>query len=167
MLTTRSIPIYEDDPEDWHTFLYKAANGSIKAVDTMNGADLAYMVALTKDPSAPETMHLDDYHALLRERFPAACPLDSLQQFHNLAVKHNWVAKAFQVSESPINDPFAYMGLWGRRAVSESALLNDAMLCCVQSWSAEHFMQCLQEHKLDYDARLVVCGMLYLTLTWP
>lgn len=167
MLRTRSIPIYEDDPEDWHRFLYKAAKGSIKAPDILNYASMAYMVAFTGDQTSPATMDLKDYNNLLRERLPESCPSNSLQHFHDIALDSSWISHAFHVSESPRNKASRYRGLWGRRAVNESVLLNDAMLLCLEEWSADQFIECVSHYDLQYDSRVVTAGMLYLSLTWP
>jgi hypothetical protein len=167
MLPTRSIPIYGDDPHDWHTFVYKAAKGSIKAVDTLHYANMAYMVAFTGDPTAPETMLLADYDALVRERFPQACPFSSIQQFHDVALDRGWAPRAFRVSETPRIDPGQYWALWGRLPAKESDLMNDAMLLCLGSWSPSHFLECVDNYGLDYDSRIVTAAMLYLSVTWP
>lgn len=167
MLRTSSIPIYEDDPEDWQRFLYKAAKGSIKAADILNDANMAYMVAFTGDPSSPSTMDLEDYNKLVRERFLSDCPAESIQHFHDIARNANWTMKPFRASESPRNKASHYLGLWGKRAVNESALLNDAMLLCLEQWSADHFIECVDHYDLAYDSRIVTAGMLYLSLTWP
>ncbi len=167
MLPTQSIPMHDDDPEGWHRFLYKAAIGSIKAVDTLNYANMAYMVAFTGDPTSPDMMHLDDYNALLRKRFPAIPPVSSIQEFHDVAVDANWVTQPFRVSESPQNPASHYRGLWGRPAVDASALMNDAMLNCLEDWSANRMIECTDHYDTDYDSRMVTSGMLYLSLTWP
>jgi hypothetical protein len=167
MLSTQAIPLHEEDPEDWHRFLDKAAKGSIKAVDILTHANQAYMVALTGDPAAPDSLHLDDYHARLRETSPNAPMVVSLQEFHDTAHHANWFPQAFAVCTSPRNPSALYRGLWGHRDVDASALANDAMLLCLEKWSADHLIKCLGEHGLDYDSRLVVAAMLYLSLTWP
>ena len=166
MLRSRSIPIY-NHPEDWHTFLYKASKGSIEAVDTLDYANKAYMVAFTGDPSCPATMHLDDYNAMVREQFPLECPAASIQQLHDIAYEAGWIASRFCVSETPHNKATAYIALWGRQPVDESALMNDAMLHCLDRWSADHFIECVHYHGADYDSRVVTAAMLYLSLTWP
>lgn len=167
MLPTRSIPIYGDYPDDWHTFLYKASKGSIKAVYTLDHASMAYMIAITGDPESPNTMHLDDYNTYLCERFPAHPPVASIQELHDTGADANWFPQAFRVSESPRNPASHYRGLWGRMAVNASALLNDAMLLCLENWSSTHMIECTDQYDIDYDARLVTSGMLYLSLTWP
>ncbi len=167
MLQTRSIPIHDDSgPDDWHTFLYKAAKGSIKAPDTVTCSNMAYMVALTGDPTCPDTMHLDDYNKIVRERFPS-CSITNIQSFHNTAVDCNWIPTAFRASESPVNSPERYVSLWGRRPVAESALMNDAMLYCLANWSADNFIECVDHYDAEYDARMVTAAMLYLSVTWP
>jgi hypothetical protein len=167
MLSTRAIPLHEDDPEDWHRFLDKAAKGSIKAVDIVRYASWAYMVALTGDPTAPDNLDVNEYDAQLRMTFPKAPTVASLQEFHDTAHHANWFPRAFSVSAKPRSRSALYRGLWGRSAVDWSALANDAMLSCLESWSADHFIKCLSEYKPDYDSRLVVAAMLYLSLTWP
>ena len=167
MLPTRSIPIFDDDPDDWHTFLYKASKGSIKAAETLNHANMAYMVAFTGDATSPETMHLEDYNALVRERFPKTSPVSSIQQFHDIALENGWIASAFRVSETPRKDAAKYVALWGRSPVKESELMNDAMLNCLGSWSPDHYIECVDHYGLDYDSRIVTTAMLYLSLTWP
>ena len=167
MLPTRSIPIYEEGTDDWHRFLYKASKGSIKAVDTLNDAKMAYMIAFTGDPSSPETMHLDDYIALLRERFPKICPFSSIQQFHDVAHDHGWIASAFRVSKTPRHNRAKYVALWGQSPLTESDLMNDAMLYCLGSWSLEHYIECVNHYDLDYDSLIVTTAMLYLSVTWP
>lgn len=167
MLQTRAIPIHDDDRrDDWHTFLYKAAKGSIKAPDTLTYSNMAYMVALTGDPTCPDTMHLDDYNEIVRQRFPS-CPIVDIQAFHDTAVEHSWIPKPFPVSESPRNPPDRYVSLWGRRPVAESSLMNDAMLYCLANWSAEDFIKCVDHYGAEYDSRMVTAAMLYLSLTWP
>lgn len=167
MLSTRSIPIYDGEPDDWHIFLCKAAKGSIKAIDTLNYANMAYMVALTGNPTSPETMHLDDYKTLVRERFPETCPLSSIRQFHDIALDCGWIASTFRVSETPCNDPARYRSLWGRSPVKESDLMNDAMLHCLGLWSPEHYIGCVDHYGVEYDSRIVTTAMLYLSVTWP
>jgi hypothetical protein len=168
MLPTRSIPIYgDDDPDDWHTFLYKAAKGSIKALDTLTSANMAYMVAFTGDPSAPDTMHLEDYNVLVHERFPQICPIDSIEEFYHLANGCGWIAEPFQISESPYNAANEYSAIWGRSPVAEFALMNDSMLYCLDCWSPSHFVECVDHQGINYDSRTVTTGMLYLSVTWP
>ena len=167
MLQTRSIPIHDDDhPDDWHTFLYKAAKGSIKAPDTLTYSNMAYMVALTGDPTCPDTMHLDDYNVILRDRFPSNS-IPDIQAFHDLAVDCNWMNSTFRVSDTPRNPPERYVSLWGRNPVAESALMNDAMLYCLANWSADNFIECVDHYGAEYDARMVTAAMLYLSVTWP
>ena len=168
MLQSRSIPIYDDDqPDDWHTFLYKASTGSIKASDTLNYANMAYMVALTGDATSPSTMHLDDYYAIVREKFPATCSISSVQQLCDIATKNEWIRAAFPTSAAPFNPSFEYVGIWGRPPVNETALMNDAMLNCLARWSPDHYIECVQLYGIGYDSLNVVTGMLYLSLTWP
>ena len=160
MLRTRAIPIHDDDrPDDWHTFLYKAAKGSIKAPETVAYSNMAYMVALTGDPTCPDTMHLDDYGVVVRERFPT-CPIPDIQAFRDMAVECNWVKAAFRVTEIPRNPAPHYVSLWGRRPVSESALMNDAMLYCLANWSADNFLECVDHYGAEYDSLLVTVAML-------
>ena len=168
MLPTRSIPIFDDDhPDDWHTFIYKASTGSIKAADTLDYANMAYMVAFTGDPESPNTMHLDEYNALVRQQFPATCPIASIRQFHDTALDHHWIPSAFNVSQTPINVPSEYVAIWGRPPVNKSALINDAMLNCIENWSANHYIDCVDGNSIGYDSRSVLAGMLYLSVTWP
>jgi len=167
MLLTRRIPLFEDDPGDWHDFIYRSSKGSIKAVDVLNYAAMAYMVDLTGDPESPSTLHLDNYKAKVCEVLSPTPVVLSLQDFHDIALHSNWIPEAFRISESPYNTAEKYQGLWGCRAVNWNALVNDAMLLCLKSWSAEHFIVCTDEYALDYDARVAVAGMLYLLLTWP
>lgn len=167
MLLTRSIPIYNHDPDDWHIFLSRASKGSIKAIDTLDYAYMAYMVALTEDSTAPVTMHLDDSNARVRERFPATCPIVSIQEFHDVANHHGWLSLPFRVSERPRHAPAAYVALWGRPPISESALMNDAMLYCLDCWSADHFIECVDQNGIQYDSRAVITAMLYLSVMWP
>src|SRR5262245_34687566 len=93
MLPTGYIPQYreEDHPENWQRFIEKAANGSYKAVDMFQRAHIAYMVALTADPSAPEEMPLDRYDALFSERFPAAPPAGTAQELLEVALHQGYV----------------------------------------------------------------------------
>lgn len=167
MLPSRSVPQHEDDPDDWHRFLQKVSTGSIKAIDMLTYANMAYMVAVTGDLTSPDTLHLDDYNAMIRERFPAKSPIASLQDFHDLALSHGWLSEGFCVSQKPRNPPSAYVALWGRSAVDEDALMNDAMLHCLESWSADHFIECAWERSANYDSRAVATAMLYLSVTWP
>lgn len=167
MLPTRSIPIFDDEPDDWHTFLYKASKGSIKALDTLTYANMAYMVAITGDPTSPDTLRLDDYNAIIRERFPPNCPVASLQDFHDLALDCGWLATAFRVSELPRHDPSAYVAIWGRSPVAESSLINDSMLYCLDCWSPDHFIDCVDHFGTEFDSRVVTTAMLYLSVTWP
>lgn len=159
--------MYDDDPGDWHTFLYKASKGSIKALDTLTYANMAYMVAVTGDPTSPDTMHLDDYNAFIRERFPPVCPIASIQDFHEIALGCGWIATPFRASPRALHEPSAYVALWGRPAVIESALMNDAMLLCLDCWSSKHFIECVDHYGTDYDSRMLTAGMLYLSVTWP
>jgi len=167
MLQTRAIPIYDDDhSDDWHTFLYKAAKGSIKAPETLSYSNMAYMVALTGDPTCPDTMPLDDYNEIVRKCFPS-CSIANIQAFHDTAVACNWISKPFSVSESFQNPPDRYVSLWDRCSVDESALMNDAMLYCFADWSAEDFIECVDHYDAEYDSRRVTAAMLYLSVTWP
>jgi hypothetical protein len=160
--------MYDDDePDDWHTFIYKASAGSIKAVETLNYANMAYMVDFTGDPDSPNTMHLDDYDALVRDRFPNDCPFPTIQQFHDTAVKHDWISKPIAVSETPYNSPAKYVAIWGCAAVNESALINDSMLNCLTNWSPDHYIECVRDFGLGYDSRNAVAGMFYISSTWP
>ena len=168
MLPTRTIPVYGDDhPSDWFTFLYKAAKGSIQAPDIVSDASLAHQVAITNDPTAPTTMPLDEYDRFIHQCFPLRCPAHSIQSFHDLALSHGWMEKPFRVSETPRNDPSNYVGLWGRNPVNHTALMNDAMLHCLECWSADHFLACVDHYQTDYDSRTVTAAMLYLSITWP
>lgn len=167
MLPTRSIPIYDHDPDDWHTFLSKASKGSIKAIDTLDYAYMAYMVALTGNSIAPMTMRLDDDNARIRERFPVTCPIASIQEFHDVANRHGWLSLPFRVSERPRHVPAIYVALWGRPPISASALMNDAMLHCLDGWSADHFIECVDQNGIQYDSRAVITAMLYLSVIWP
>lgn len=168
MLKTRSIPVFGGDrPDDWHIFLYKASRGSIKAIDTLSRSSMAYMVALTGDPLSPATMQVGEYNELLKERFSPRPPVSTVQELQELAVKFDWIAEPFRVSDTPRNSPNVYCGLWGKRAVDCSALINDSMLMCLSAWAASHMIECTDHYDTNYDARMVTCGMLYLSLTWP
>jgi hypothetical protein len=173
MLQTCLIPRYDaygESPEDWSRFLNKACKGSSKAPDDiLDGASLAYMVALTGDETAPETMLLDNYHATFRRAFPLHPPIKSLQEFHDVALGAKWIPHAFTVSPSARNPASHYCGVWGRAPVDWTNLMNDAMLLCLESWSADHCLKCEDESQLGstYDSRIVVATMLYLCLTWP
>lgn len=167
-LTTQTIPSYGGEPPgDWQTFLVKAAKGSIKAVETLQDASLAYMVALTGDPTAPETWNLSDYRALFERRFPQMPRPASLPALYDQALASHWIATPFRCSETPRNPRERYRNLWGRDAVNVTELLNDALLLCLEGWCAERMMACVDHYETDYDARLVVGGMLFLSLTWP
>jgi hypothetical protein len=169
MLITRFIPNNFDDDhlDDWHTFLSKAAKGSIKAVETLDDASMSYMMAFTGDPTSPDTWKLTDYFALLRKRFPTTPPVACAQELHDMAVANDWLARPFRMSESAQNPPEHYCALWGRRPVKASALMHDAILLCLAQWSADHMIECVEHRDTQYDARIVTAGMLYLSLTWP
>ena len=168
MLPNRSIPIFDDDqPDDWHTFIYKASTGSIKAADTLNYANMAYMVAFTGDADSPNCMHLDDYDAMVRERFLKQSPVSSIQHCYELALKNKWIPSPFSLSETPFNPHSHYVGLWGREPVSETELLNDAIINCLENWSPNHYIDCVRDFGVGYDSLNAVTGMLYLSLTWP
>ena len=127
---------------------------------------MAYMVALTGDPTCPDTMYLDDCNAIVRERFPK-CSIPDIQAFYDIAVDCNWVNAAFRVSETPRNLPDCYNSLRGRRPVAESDLMNDAMLYCLANWSADNFIRYVDHYGAEYDSLLVTAAMLYLSVTWP
>jgi hypothetical protein len=174
MLQTSSIPQYDyatygRPPEDWNRFLQKACKGSIKAPDDiLTGAEFAYMVALTGDQTAPETMNEDDYREIFRRAFPTGPRFKCLQEFHDTVLRANWIPNAFTTSMVARQSESHYCGIWGREPVKWTDLVNDAMLLCLESWSADHCLKCEDESmNSPYDSRKVVATMLYLCLTWP
>ncbi|HQR43275.1 MAG TPA: hypothetical protein PLX97_11340, partial [Gemmatales bacterium] len=168
MLTSRTIPQHETDHADWHRFLYKAAAGSIKAVDIVEAANRAFMVALTDDPTSPSTWHLNEYANLFRERFPSTPPCQSTNELVTLACQQGWFPQPFHGEDRLHQHPEHYQKLWIRsRNVNWVHLANDALFSCLQNWSADDCLTCLEETACDYDSRKVVSSMLYLALTWP
>ena len=171
MLKTRSIPSYDYDEglaeESWHIFLYKASTGSVKASDTFNHANMAYMAALTGNWDAPAELPLDDYYVLVREKFPKTCPFGAIQQFHDTALKNDWMPTRFTVREQPANNSAVYAALWGREPVDQSELMNDAMLNCLAHWSADHYIECGNDRSLGFNSCKIVSAMLYASATWP
>lgn len=169
MLSSRAIPQYDDDdPADWLSFLSKAAKGSIKAEDWFHAADLAYMIALTGDPTAPDTLDLEEYAQLFRQSFPPTPPKNTFHELSELVVEQQWFPQKLHGSENRLHPDEDYAGLWKRkRRVSESELAHDALLCCLQHWSADDCLRCLAEYSVDYNSRMIVSGMLYLSFTWP
>lgn len=168
MLPSREIPQYQDDSDDWLRFLDKAAKGSIKAEDCLHSADLAYMVALTGDPESPNKLDLGEYAEQFRLTFPATPPGNSIHELIERAVEHRWFPHLFCGSETRIHPDADYAQLWKRRrCVRTTALLNDALLHCLEHWSADDCLQCLDEYSVDFNSRTIVSGMLYLSFTWP
>ena len=168
MLNTRTIPQYEDEPEDWQRLLYKASRGSDKATRMLSCADMAYMVELTGDPDSPSTLHLDDYRTLFRSSFPDLPPLQTAQEIVDYGVTIHWFQRPLHVTEGFWESLAHYKGVWRRQIELDwAALVNDAVLTCVKSWNADEALGCIDVSGLDYDSRLVVTGMLYLSLTWP
>jgi hypothetical protein len=170
MLSSRAIPQYydEDEPADWPGFLTKAARGSIKAEDWFQEAGLAYMVALTGDPTAPDTLDLEEYARLFRQSFPPSPPETTFEGLMQLAVAAQWFPRPVASSEQPCRRDEDYAALWKRkRSVSEMELAHDALLHCRQQWSADDCLRCLEETSADYNSRTIVSGMLYLSFTWP
>jgi len=168
MLRSRTIPQYEGNPADWHGFLYKASIGSYKAHEILANAEMRFMIDLMDDPKAPEVPCEDKYQESLRGAFPPAPPSSSVHALIDLGCDQNWFPHRFNGTESPRNESVEYRGLWKRsRAVEWSALVNDALLLCLEVWSPDHCLACMDEDLCDYDARVLVAGMLYLAFTWP
>ena len=168
MLKSCKIPIHEDEPEDWQRFLLKAAKGSVKATEMLSGASMAYMVALTGDPAAPSTLDTKEYAELFRRRFPVAAPSDSVDSLIELGCRHGWFPQRFSGRQHALRDAGYYQNLWDKQRVVEwSDLAHDALVLCIEKWSAAHCLECLEEDSTRYNSRNVVSGMLYLALTWP
>jgi hypothetical protein len=167
MLRSNAIPQYNETPATWCRFLEKAAKGSIKAAETLWRAQLAYMVDLTNDPDSPDTLLLDDYDTIFRKSFPPSPPKATVTELVQLGVELEWFPHSFVVSDTPRQERSYYCNLWGRLPVDWEDLVNDALLGCLSPWSADNSSNYMSPHSVDYDAREVVSGMLFLALTWP
>lgn len=166
MLENRFIPQFSDESEDWRRFLDKACKGSIKAIDMLGNADMAYMVDLTGDPSAPGTLELSEYAKLFETSFPRTCPAETTDDLIKIACTVGWFPHAFRIADCEV-DRLKYQSLWGNPPVKWSSLASDAVQVCFEEWSAQHCLICLEERSSDYNSLDVVAGMLYLSLTWP
>ena len=168
MLESRTIPQYGDTPEDWQRFLYKATKGSYKSHEILDHAEMAYMCDLTGDSSAPETMHLERYYQMLRNRFPQEPPFGSTQQLIDYGAEHSWFPNKFAAAPMMRYDESHYLDLWDRsRTVDWTALINDASLYCLAKWSADCCVECGTNEQREANALKVTAAMLYLSLTWP
>lgn len=157
-----------NEPEDWYRFLSKAATGSAKATDILSYADMAYMVSLTGNQTAPETLDLKKYEELFKSKFPDSPPSKSVDSLIGLGSKNNWYPHRFVGKQQYLRDLAYYQDLWGKkRNVDWEILINDAFMLCIDKWSAKHCLDCLEESSLDYNSLNVVSAMLYLSLTWP
>lgn len=167
MLTSAWIPQYDDEHVAWSRFLQKAARGSCKAFDILLQADLAYMAQLVGDPRAPETIHLPDYQKIFCAHFPAVPPVKTIDSMIELACQQKWIPHRSSGATHPHNSPHVYQSLWKRATkVDPMVLLHDSMVECLERWSPQHCLACIDDCSLDYDSRNVVTGLLYLALTW-
>jgi hypothetical protein len=141
MLTVRHIPLNQQPPEDWNRFLYKAAKGSAKATDVLSYANMAYMAALTGDPTSPATLQLTDYQEILRDYFATLKKPDSAHHLAATVDSNNWFAFKLHGHLSPPQESSSYSAIWSKgRSVSQCSL--------------------------DYNSHYVVAAMLLLALTW-
>ena len=170
MLRSAAIPQYDDPwgPENWKRFLEKAGKGSIKAPETLERAHMAYMAALAKVPSAPDTLDLEEYSRLFCSAFPKHPPVQSVTGLFQIAYANQWIAEPLHAFSVPCHPLDYYSGLWKRSVtVDWKELVHDAMHCCLSTWSAPHCQACINDQDLDFNSRDVVVGMVYLSLTWP
>lgn len=168
MLAVKHIPLYEEDPESWDRFLYKAMMGSAKATDTLSNAHMAYMVDLTGVPKASETIELVDYQLAIHEHFGAIEKPESARQLGARIDTQDWFAIKLNGQWTTPLDHQSYAGLWARKTtVSQRSLLSDAVRRCHSSWSADWLVQVIDdEATLQYNSVNVVAAMLLLGLTW-
>ena len=167
MLTTISIPQYEEKDESWTRFLYKAGRGSAKATDILSNADMSYMVTLTNDSESPSTLDLKKYHLLFRNVFPNECPFTT-QEIIDFGVDSGWFPHGFVVTGDYRKENTVYENLWESNVeLNWTVLINDAAQHCVENWSADDALKLCNISNLDFNAKLVVSAMLYLSLTWP
>lgn len=166
MLRTHSIPLGEfGQSTSWQYFLGKAARGSIYAAEILSDAQALFIQRL--GISETDSEHFDAiYRQRLMEQF-TGCAVMSLNELYDLADQNGWLIESFEPSSSPCRPAKEYIGIWGHAAVDASRLLNDSMLFCLDGWSVDHFLQCVEPADLDYDSRTVTAGMLYLSLLWP
>ncbi len=168
MLTSQLIPGHSEKSHDWHVFLYKAAKGSSKAIDILADAGTAYMVALTDDPHAPETLPLTEYRKTFLRTFLHIPQPASVQEIADAANKHDWFPFLLDCWPAHVNTPDLYAKLWKRgETVQERDLVHDAVHYCVSNWSGQEFHEHIGKHSLDYNSLTVVAAMIFLTLTWP
>ena len=157
-----------NEPEDWFSFLSKAAKGSAKATDILPYADMAYMVSLTGDQKAPETLDIKKYEDLFISKFPDSPPSTSVDSLIELGSQNDWYPHRFTGKQQYLKEQAYYQDLWRKkRNVNWTLLINDAFMHCIDKWSAKDCLNCLEESSLDYNSLNVVSAMLYLSLTWP
>lgn len=127
------------------------------------------MVDLTGDADAPETLNEEDYARIFAQNFPTSAPFDTPQQLVDDAEDKEWIPHRFYSSGINRNDPSIYQAIWSRRApVDWTDLANDAILSCFDQWNPSFALSCIgQKGTCNYDSRVTVTAMLFLSLTWP
>lgn len=168
MLYSREIPQYESDPQNWHRFIEKVSKGSSKAHNILSNASMAYMVELTGDPTSPSTVNLDDYKKIFHSSFPPSPVKSSIDELVQIAIANHWFPYPFIPINHQRNNSAHYCKLWTRsQTVDWKDLVNDALISCLNSWSADNCLIWMNEDPCNYDSRIVLSGMFYLALTWP
>lgn len=127
------------------------------------------MVDLTGDAESPSTLDLDDYGVLFRDAFPKTAPFKSPQGIVDYGSRLGWFPNPIQITNSLRKDASHYQAVWSRsKTVDWTALANDAILTCFESWDPAFALRCIDlDGSCDYDSLTAVAGMIFLSLTWP
>jgi hypothetical protein len=168
MLTGPQIPQYEDSPESWDRFLYKAAKGSSKASDILQHANCAYMASLTGDKEAPSRLDLAIYSQMLHTHFAMTSKPQSYELLCDQVHSAKWIAIRSNLSQQPHKRDVEYAALWSRNHTTpQVCLFHDALIRCYDCWSVDWLERILdKESGCDYNSLNVVAAMILLALTW-
>lgn len=168
MLTGPYIPQFQGNAKTWERFLYKASKGSCKASDFLQDADLAYMVALTGDLDAPNSLDLMEYADRLCDHVESIPKPRSFADLRTVVLNARWIVVRTPLTACPRDIDVAYRALRSRSAsVSEQNLFHDALIRCYECWSGEWLWNTMQsETGLNYNSLNVVAAMMLLALTW-
>lgn len=168
MLTGPYIPQFQGNTQTWERFLYKASKGSYKASDFLQHADLAYMVALTGDLDAPNSLDLMEYADRLCVHVDSIPKPGSFDELRTVVLNARWAAVRTSLTTRPRDIDVAYRALWSRGAsVSEQDLFHDALIRCYECWAGKWLWNTMQSESGDnYNSLNVVAAMMLFALTW-
>jgi len=131
------------------------------ATDIVPYTNMAYMVALTSAPKAPETFETEEYENIFCEKFPTIPPSSSIDELIGIGSRNCWFPNKFVGKHNYINKESYYQNLWEKQIVVPwSVLINDSLLLCINNWSATHCLKCLDEGTLNYNSQKLVSAML-------